>query len=799
MSDSSSPVRISPASLSRSPIAAAGPSTHTATDGNDLSNMINGSGSGSIIVDDDPAPTPELIKSRFDHYRRLIDELYESDSSDDRRSDDIIASPGAGSSFAQCLEDIVATPSPILSPSPRQQISDKYSDPAASAAQYSVIPSSVSSIDSHSNPDAAGATPAKSVYSELYKGSMNLKKFEVPSRRMETRLSSVKSRNKQLDAARTLSTSPKVTKNLKLLRPSDFESDASSSVPSRANQPPSTTTSTTTTFSSRTAAGRAFSRPSPPPPPSPVTAPAMAAAVEAALANRSPAVSAASTSATPAAASLSNAKKCKPTQIVVRLKPHINQGANALFQSFQMHTPPITEYSVKLGGAGTLRILPKTPDAYRQILDVLRADNSLEYNTYQCRDDRSFRVVVLGIPASLGVSAIRDELTCMGYTVRSVYFPKYKSRSGTGVYTPNFFFLDLAPEPSGKNKEVFSIGTLCKHVVKIEWPNRDPNRLPQCHRCQRFNHTARYCLHDARCVKCGDEHDTRSCQKPDSLPPKCANCGMAHAANYRGCPVLVKLLRLKLSHNNSPSNQLRLQQSKSQQQQKLPKQQSKRPNGQQQQQPKRPNGQQQQSKRPNGQQQHQQQQPKRKQSHPPQQRQQQQQRREQQHLALHGGNVASAVNFASASQPIRNTAAKTIDPRARFAHLERMRQETQLRQGQSLPREAIVQLQQQQLEATFQSSFHKFTVARQQQRQRQQSSDEMSVDGAASVVVARDTQQIERNDFHNDQNDHNALLAAFNRQQKQIDCMIEGMAQMQLTITQLLCQNGGNSADLANA
>ncbi|KAL7725437.1 hypothetical protein ACLKA6_002032 [Drosophila palustris] len=297
---------------------------------------------------------------------------------------------------------------------------------------------------------------------------------------------------------------------------------------------------------------------------------------------------------TPAAApSLSNAKKCKPTQIVVRLKPHINQGANALFQSFQMHTPPITEYSVKLGGAGTLRILPKTPDAYQQILNVLRADNSLEYNTYQCRDDRSFRVVVLGIPASLGVSAIRDELSCMGYTVRSVYFPKYKSRSGTGVYMPNFFFLDLATSQV-------------------------------CHRCQRFNHTARYCLHAARCVKCGDEHDTRLCQKPDSLPPKCANCGMAHAANYRGCPVLVKLLRLKLSHNNSPSNQLRLQQSNNQRQQQLPKQQPKRPNGQQQQ-SKRPNGQQQQQpKRPNGQQQHQQQQPKRKQSRPPQQRQQQQ-------------------------------------------------------------------------------------------------------------------------------------------------------------------------------
>lgn len=182
--------------------------------------------------------------------------------------------------------------------------------------------------------------------------------------------------------------------------------------------------------------------------------------------------------------------------------------------------------------------------------------------------------------------------------------------------------------------------------------------------------------------------------------------------------------------------------------------------------------QQQQLKRPKGQQQ--QPQPKRKQRRP------QQQRPEQQHSAL-GGTVASAADLTSVSQKVHLNAAKTIDPWARLAHLEHMQQETQSKQGHSLPREAIVQIQQQKLEAIFQNSLHKFSAAPRVQ-QHQQSPDEMSVDG--TVFVAREKQQIERIP-HNDPNDHGALLAAFNRQQQQIDRTIEGMAKMQ-------------SADLAN-
>ncbi|KAL7725439.1 hypothetical protein ACLKA6_002034 [Drosophila palustris] len=171
----------------------------------------------------------------------------------------------------------------------------------------------------------------------------------------------------------------------------------------------------------------------------PTTVPAeasIAAPLSAPTANRCPAAP-----MSPMLVNPFTANQHKPPQIVVRFRSEnadhtydhgnrIMDGPNELIKRFQTRSPPITEFSVKLGGAGILRILPQTSDAYRQIIHVLKVDNTLEYNTYQHREDRSFRVVVQGIHVSVGTDAIRNELTCMGYTVRSVHFPKYKNRNG---------------------------------------------------------------------------------------------------------------------------------------------------------------------------------------------------------------------------------------------------------------------------------------------------------------------------------------------------------------------------------
>jgi hypothetical protein len=61
--------------------------------------------------------------------------------------------------------------------------------------------------------------------------------------------------------------------------------------------------------------------------------------------------------------------------------------------------------------------------------------------------------------------------------------------------------------------------------IVIIFGSRVPVRLYKpklmfCDRCQGFNHTSKFCTSPLKCGKCGEQHDTASCQ----LGPKCALC-----------------------------------------------------------------------------------------------------------------------------------------------------------------------------------------------------------------------------------------------------------------------------------
>ena len=71
-------------------------------------------------------------------------------------------------------------------------------------------------------------------------------------------------------------------------------------------------------------------------------------------------------------------------------------------------------------------------------------------------------------------------------------------------------------------------------IVQFEAPHAK-REIPQCMRCQKFEHTRNYCRKNPRCVKCAAEHLTNECPRKvryDSV--KCVNCYENHPANYRG-------------------------------------------------------------------------------------------------------------------------------------------------------------------------------------------------------------------------------------------------------------------------
>jgi len=100
------------------------------------------------------------------------------------------------------------------------------------------------------------------------------------------------------------------------------------------------------------------------------------------------------------------------------------------------------------------------------------------------------------------------------------------------------FFVDLEPGPT--NSDIFKITSLCYTKVKIE-PTHPKKDIPQCHRCQTYGHTRKYCNNAPRCVKCGLKHESIDSTKERSTPANCALCNGSHPANYKGCKTHIDL------------------------------------------------------------------------------------------------------------------------------------------------------------------------------------------------------------------------------------------------------------------
>jgi hypothetical protein len=107
----------------------------------------------------------------------------------------------------------------------------------------------------------------------------------------------------------------------------------------------------------------------------------------------------------------------------------------------------------------------------------------------------------------------------------------------------SMFFVDL--EPNSHNKDIFNLQYLLNAKITVEPPHKKTD-IVQCKKCQSYGHTKTYCWHPSRCVKCGQGHDTQTCTKPATTPPKCVLCDGTHPANYKGCVVYRELKQKSL-------------------------------------------------------------------------------------------------------------------------------------------------------------------------------------------------------------------------------------------------------------
>ena len=61
--------------------------------------------------------------------------------------------------------------------------------------------------------------------------------------------------------------------------------------------------------------------------------------------------------------------------------------------------------------------------------------------------------------------------------------------------------------------------------------------VTQCYKCQGFNHIAKDCKSDQKCVRCACAHKSTDCpdKNKETLKIKCSNCHGNHVASSREC------------------------------------------------------------------------------------------------------------------------------------------------------------------------------------------------------------------------------------------------------------------------
>lgn len=217
-------------------------------------------------------------------------------------------------------------------------------------------------------------------------------------------------------------------------------------------------------------------------------------------------------------------RNIKPPPLFIRDKDKWNR-VSKLITDLRISAPNATNTSTGI------KVQPSTSDDHRRLSRALREEN-IAYHTYALEDERLLRVVMKGVPKELPVELIKDDLLTKKYPVREVH-RMYNGRT-KAPYDMVLVVLDRTPE--GKN--IFKIKVCSNLAVAIEQPHK-ASHPGQCHRCQLYGHSSRFCQAKPRCVKCLGDHSTPNCKREKGClePPACVLCGATgHTANYGGCP-----------------------------------------------------------------------------------------------------------------------------------------------------------------------------------------------------------------------------------------------------------------------
>ncbi|CAG9795087.1 unnamed protein product [Diatraea saccharalis] len=172
------------------------------------------------------------------------------------------------------------------------------------------------------------------------------------------------------------------------------------------------------------------------------------------------------------------------------------------------------------------KILCETIEDHKKLMRYFE-NNDLPHHTFCYPPKKFVKVVIRGLSDNVDLLNLRVALRASSIPVKRVHKMLVKDPQNSKT-----FILAVIPLKTEAMK-LFKIKSIFGQEVTIEPPDAKPK---QCHRCQRWDHNQRFCRGEIKCVKCAGNHWSIDCTlDPKTNPPKCANCGRRHTANFRRC------------------------------------------------------------------------------------------------------------------------------------------------------------------------------------------------------------------------------------------------------------------------
>ena len=167
--------------------------------------------------------------------------------------------------------------------------------------------------------------------------------------------------------------------------------------------------------------------------------------------------------------------------------------------------------------------------------------------------EKTHKVVAIGVHQTVSEDDIKTELAKSNIKINKVQRLKFNGQPTRKVV------IEFENEQDMKIA-LFSGIYFGRIRIRCESYRTTPP-VTQCYKCQGFNHIAKDCKKEQKCVRCAGAHKSTECPDKDkaSLKPKCSNCNGDHVASSRECPKFKD--QVKIQADKAKARQEKLQNS----------------------------------------------------------------------------------------------------------------------------------------------------------------------------------------------------------------------------------------------